>query len=113
MWSGRTFDAADDGPGRERDHVARDERDLHVAVGLDLHHEHTAADRAVGQRHDDRRQPRRERRDGDDARGRRRVPSRQAWELRGDGSYQRARPSPDAELLSVQNLLLTRLADKP
>jgi polyphosphate kinase len=37
----------------------------------------------------------------------------QAWELRGDGSYQRARPSPDAELLSVQNLLLARLADKP
>jgi hypothetical protein len=78
-WSvrpGRTFDAADHGPRRERDHVARGERDLHVAVGLDLHHEHAAADRAVGQRDDDHRQPRRERRCGDDARGRRRVPPR-------------------------------------
>lgn len=36
----------------------------------------------------------------------------QAWELRGDGSYRRARPAPDAALLSVQNQLLTRLAEK-
>jgi polyphosphate kinase len=36
----------------------------------------------------------------------------QAWELRGDGSYQHARPAPGAELVSVQSQLLTRLADK-
>jgi polyphosphate kinase len=36
----------------------------------------------------------------------------QAWELRGDGSYQRARPAPDAALLSVQSQLLARLAEK-
>lgn len=36
----------------------------------------------------------------------------QAWELRGDGSYQRVRPAPEAELVSVQNQLLKRLADK-
>jgi polyphosphate kinase len=36
----------------------------------------------------------------------------QAWELRGDGSYRPVRPAPGAELLSVQNQLLTRLAEK-
>jgi polyphosphate kinase len=36
----------------------------------------------------------------------------QAWELRGDGSYQRARPAPDAAWLSVQSQLLARLAEK-
>ena len=36
----------------------------------------------------------------------------QAWELRGDGSYQHARPATGAELVSVQSQLLTRLADK-
>jgi polyphosphate kinase len=36
----------------------------------------------------------------------------QAWELRGDGSYQPVRPAPGAELISVQNQLLARLADK-
>ncbi|MDQ1302929.1 MAG: polyphosphate kinase [Pseudomonadota bacterium] len=36
----------------------------------------------------------------------------QAWELLGDGSYQPVKPAPDAELVSVQSQLLTRLAEK-
>ncbi len=36
----------------------------------------------------------------------------QAWELRGNGSYQHASPAPDAELIAVQSQLLTRLAEK-
>lgn len=36
----------------------------------------------------------------------------QAWELRGNGSYQHASPAPDAELIAVQSQLLKRLAEK-
>ena len=66
-WLGRTLDAADHGPRGERDHVAAGERDVHDAVGLYLHHEHAAADRPPGERHDDRRKARTERGGRDDA----------------------------------------------
>ena len=47
------LDLADHGPGRERELVARGERDLDDAVGPDLDHEHAAADRAIGERDND------------------------------------------------------------
>ena len=47
-------DAPDHGPRRQRDHVARRERDLHDAVGPNLDHEHAATDRPIGERDDDR-----------------------------------------------------------